>query len=101
MEQFQIVKLFVRGNLAWFGNRKSLGEEKAAAVAGIADAFGNIRAPGEPRGVKGILQKKSHVEFLCAKFRREMLAAGKSGVHTLKIVGDELIEDPLVPVNVR
>ncbi len=67
-EEFEIVKLFVRGNFAGLGNGYGLGEKEAAGVAGVADALRNLRAPGEPGGVEGVLEKQGDIEFSGAKF---------------------------------
>src|SRR4029077_8797148 len=77
-----------------------LGQKKAAGVASIADAFGNIRAPGQPRGVECILQQQGHVELLRAKFCRQPLASEKTSMEAFGIVRDKLIADFLVAINI-
>ena len=67
-EKFEIVELFVRGDFAGFGDRDGFGEKESASVAGVADAHGDLGAPGEPGGVKGVLKKQGDIEFSHAEF---------------------------------
>src|SRR6266852_1449124 len=55
-QKFEIVEFFVYGNFAGLGNRDRFGEQQPAAVAGVTDALGNARAPGQPRGIESVLQ---------------------------------------------
>src|SRR6266850_788283 len=100
-KKLKIEELLVRGNFAGFRDGHRLGEEKAAAIASVSDAFRNIRAPDKPGGVKRVLQQEGDIEFLRAKFVRQPLASGNAGVDAVRVVVDELIADSLVAVDVR
>ena len=99
-QQFKIVELFVRWDFAGLGYGHGLCEEKAAAVARVADALRDARAPREPGGIESVLQQECHVELLRAQFTRQMLPTGKASVRSMNIVGDELVADLLVAINV-
>ena len=49
-------------NFVRFRNTNRVSQEKAPAIAGIADAFWDTSAPSQPSGVESILQKKSDIE---------------------------------------
>src|SRR6266699_67066 len=100
-QEFQIIKLFMRGNFPVPGDRYGLCQKKAAPVTRVSDAFGNIRAPGQPRGIERILQQQGHVELLPAKFHHYPLTAGKPHVQAFRIVRDELIADVLIAINIH
>jgi len=99
-EEFEVVKLFVGGDFAWFGDGDGFGEEKAACVAGVADALGNLCAPGEPGGVKGVLQEEGDVESAGAEIGGEFFAAAPAAVLALRIVMNQFVADLLVSINV-
>ncbi len=99
-QQFKVIKLFVGGYFTGLGNRYGIGKEKAAAVACVADALRDLRAPGKPCGVEGILKKKSNIEFPGAKFHSKLIAATQAFVSAARIVGDEFVANALISVNV-
>ena len=99
-KKFQIIKLLMRRNLSLPGKRHGLGQKKAAGVASIADAFGNIGSPGQPRGVERILQQQGHVKLLCAEFCGQPLASEKTRMQAFWVVWDELIADFLIAINI-
>jgi len=99
-EEFEVVKLFVGRNFTGLGGGDSFGEKKRAGVAGVADALGNLCAPGEPGSVKGVLQEEGDVEFAGAKIGGEFLAAAPAAVLALRIVMNQFVADLLVSINV-
>ena len=99
-KEFQIVKLLVCRDLTGLGNGHRLRKQKTAAISGVADAFRNIRSPGEPGGVKRVLEQDGNVEFLRTKFVRQPLASGNANVDAVRVVVDELIADLLVTIDV-
>ena len=99
-QQFKVIKLFVGGDFTGLGNGDGIGKEKAAAVACVADALRDLRAPGKPCGVEGVLEKKSNIEFPGAKLPSKLIAATHTFVNATRIVGDEFVADDLIAVNV-
>src|ERR1051325_8906952 len=53
--KLQVIKLFVWRNFPRLRNRNRFRQEKASAVARVADAFRNAGAPSQPRSVERIL----------------------------------------------
>ena len=62
-KEFEVVELLVCRNFAGLGDGDGLGQEEASAIASIADALRDVGAPGEPGGVKCVLQEQRGVEF--------------------------------------
>src|SRR5208283_1287846 len=98
-QEFEVVKLFVRGDFAGLGHGNWFCEKKAAAIAGVTDTFRNLRAPGEPCGVEGVLQKQGDVEFLCAEFAYEPGAAAPAAMCPFGVIGDEFVAELLIAVD--
>jgi len=63
-QEFKIVKLFVCRYFAGPWNGNLLGQQQAAPIARVADAFRNAGAPSEPSGIKGVLEQQGDVKFL-------------------------------------
>src|SRR5947209_2572377 len=91
----------MRWNFPTPGKSHSLGQKKTAAVARIADAFGNSRSPGKPSGIERILQQQGHVKLLRAKFHGEPFAAEKTSVQAFWIVRDKLITNLLIAIKIH
>src|SRR5271166_454618 len=89
-KQFEIIILLVNWNFSRLRNRHCFCEKKAATIPGIADAFWNSRAPGNPSRLKSILKQQSHVEFLRAEFAHDVAFV----FHKHRVVAN-----PLIPVD--
>ena len=63
------------GDFAGLGNGNGFGKEKAAAIASVADALGDLRAPGKPSGIEGVLEEQSNIKFAGAKFQSKLFAS--------------------------
>src|SRR4029077_2023484 len=66
-QEFKIIKLFVRRYFAASWNGNLLGQQQAASVARVADAFGNPGTPSEPSGIKGVLKQQGDVKLLLSQ----------------------------------
>src|SRR5690348_10463022 len=71
-QQFEIVILLVRGDFTGMGNRYGFCEQKAAAIAGVSDAFWNSGPPGKPCRLESVLKQERGIKFLRAKFVHEI-----------------------------
>src|ERR1700687_1967526 len=79
-QEFKIVKLFVRRYFAGLWNGNLLGQQQAASITRVADAFGNAGAPSEPSGGESVLKQQRDIKLLRPKFLGQTLAAAQARV---------------------
>src|SRR6266478_6187701 len=99
-QKLEIVKLFVGRNFTSLWNGNFPGQQQAAPIARITDAFGDTGAPGEPGGIESILEKQGDVELLRAKFLRQTFTLAQAFVRGFRIVGNEFVADLLAAIDV-
>jgi len=97
-EEFEIVKLFVGGNFTGLGTGMVWSEE-VSERRGRSRCAGDLGAPASQAASKRF-GGEGAIEFAVAEFVDEFFAAAPAAMLAVGIVGDELIADLLVAIDV-
>src|SRR5439155_6666539 len=73
-------------------------EQRAPAVARIADSHRDAGAPSHPRGMESVLEKNCGVELLGAKAFKKLAKPARAAVFAVGVVNDLTIDRRVVPV---
>lgn len=95
-EEFEVVIPLVFRDFAGFGRGDGVGQEQAAAVAGVADAGGDAGGPDDGGGVEGVGQEDGAVEVEFAEFLGQTPFGGEILRATGEVVGDDVIDERTV-----
>ncbi len=96
VQEFEIVKTLMPRNFSTLRNRDGFREKRTAAVARVADAFGNAREERDGRGFEGVLKKNGAVEIFGAQGAGGLPFSGQS----FRRVGDHAMAEGFAAIEI-